>query len=236
MSECIDPDEIQVGDLTACVDGEAGARIADHIERCAFCAEKVEAYRQTQGKLLAAYYRASCPSAETLGDFYLNSLASGQKLVVARHLQTCPHCARELGEYSASPDESALLDIVGRLKGTISQVVEAMLAPPPAQLLAARGHPAHRRLYSADGLKVLLGFHPSAGYRLTLAGVIIPAKEPPSPVAGVQVELLRQGESVGIDPANELGHFVFPDIPSGEYDLMFDWHNQVILISEVRVG
>jgi len=228
--------EIPGGDLMAYVDGEADKQVANHIRRCAFCAEKVQVYGRMQGRLVALFYRASCPSPETLGDFYLNVLPPGQKLVLAKHLRQCPHCARELQEYSIPPQESALPGLMERLKGTITGVIEALLIPPRPQPVRVRGRTAHQRFYRADDLNILIGFQPSAGRRGTLSGVIIPPKQRLTSLAGIQIGLFRQDEVMGIEPLNELGHFVFESIPPGEYDLTFDWQGQMVLISKIGAG
>ncbi|MBL7183288.1 MAG: hypothetical protein ISS50_02435 [Anaerolineae bacterium] len=234
MSECVNSAEIEEGDLVAYVDGEADERVADHIRRCALCAEKAEAYRRIQEILGVVFYRASCPSPETLGDFYLNVLPPGQKLVVAKHLRECSHCAQELEEYSITSPEGVSLGIIEHLKETITGVIEALLIPPRPQPAAVRGRAAHQRFYRADALNVLIGFQSSAGRRGTLSGVIIPPEQRLTSLAGTQIGLFRQDEPMGSERVNELGHFVFEDILPGEYDLTFDWQGQMILISRIE--
>jgi anti-sigma factor RsiW len=224
----------------AYVDGEADERVVNHIRRCAFCAEKAEAYRRMQEILGAALYRASCPLPETLGDFYLNVLPPGQKLVMAKHLRECPHCARELEEYSITSPEDISLGVMEHLKEAITSVIEALLIPPRLQPAAVRGRTAHQRFYRADDLNILLTFQPSASRRGTLTGVIIPRgawsgdlAQRLASLAGTQIGLFRQGEPMGSERVNELGHFVFEGILPGEYDLTFDWQGQMILISKL---
>lgn len=225
----------------AYVDGEADERVVNHIRRCAFCAEKAEAYRRIQEILGAVLYRASCPTSETLGDFYLNVLPPGQKLVVAKHLRECPHCARELEEYSITSPEGISLGVMEHLKETITGVIEALLIPPRPQPAAVRGRTAHQRFYRADDLNILIGFQPSAGRRGTLSGVIIPRwvwsgdlAQRLTSLAGTQIGLFRQDEPMGNEHVNELGYFVFEDIPPGEYDLTFDWQGKMILVSKIE--
>jgi hypothetical protein len=241
MSECVNPAEIEEGDLMAYVDGEADQRVVNHIRRCAFCAEKAEAYGRIQETLRAVLHRTSCPSPETLGDFYLNVLPPGQKLVMAKHLRDCPHCARELEEYSITSPEDISLGVMEHLKETITSVIEALLIPPRPQPAAVRGRAAHQWFYRADDLNILSGFQPSAGRRGTLSGVIIPRgarsgdlAQRLSPLVGTQIGLFKQDEPMRSEPVNELGHFVFEDIPPGEYDLTFDWQGQMILISRIE--
>ena len=83
--------------------------------------------------LTAIFYRLSCPEPETLGDYYLKRLPPGGRLVVARHLRDCPHCARELEMYAA-PDEEAE-GALDRLRCLNSRV---MCAAPSASALLAR--------------------------------------------------------------------------------------------------
>jgi hypothetical protein len=233
MSECVNPAEIQEGDLMAYVDGEADERVVNHIGRCALCAQEAEAYRRMQEILGVVVYRASCPSPETLGDFYLNALSPGQKLVVAKHLRECPHCAQELKEYSITSPEGISLGVMEHLKEAITSVIEPLLIPPRPQPAAVRGRTAHQRFYQADDLNIFIGFQPSTGRRGTLSGAIIPPDQRLTLLAGTQIGLFRQDEPMGSEHVNELGHFVFEDISPGEYDLTFDWQGQMILISKL---
>ena len=169
-------------------------------------------------------------------------LPPGQKLVVAKHLRECSHCAQELEEYSITSPEGVSLGLMEHLKETITGVIEALLIPPRPQPAAVRGRAAHQRFYRADDLNVLIGFQPSSGHRGTLSGVIIPRwawsgdlAQRLTSLAGTQIGLFRQDEPMGSEHVNELGHFVFEDILPGKYDLTFDWQGQMILISRIEV-
>jgi hypothetical protein len=152
---------------------------------------------------------------------------------VAKHLRQCPHCARELEEYSFPSPEGVSLGVMEHLKQAITSVIEALLIPSRPQPAAVRGRTAHRWFYRADDLNILIGFQPSTGRRGTLSGAIIPSDQRLTLLAGTQIGLFRQDEPMGSEPVNELGHFVFEGILPGEYDLTFDWRGQMILISKL---
>jgi hypothetical protein len=55
-------------------------------------------------------------------------------------------------------------------------------------------------------------------------------------LTGLQVTLFCHGEGIGVQPAGELGHFVFDDVPPGEYDLAFDWDERVVLVTGIKAS
>jgi hypothetical protein len=52
-------------------------------------------------------------------------------------------------------------------------------------------------------------------------------------LAGIQVTFFHHGEAVSVQSTGELGHFVFDDVPPGEYDLAFDWDEHVVLVTGI---
>ena len=231
MRQCINPDEIRPGDLSAYVDGEAEPRVAGHVRRCAFCAGRAAAYRRMNAALVVALDRAACPAAETLGNFCLNALPAGQKLVVAKHLAECARCAAELPAFDrpASTD-----DWLAGLKG-LTAVLKGVLVAAPIPFrpqAAARGDVARQRYYQADGINISIGYRSETDRRGVLIGVILaPAA---SAVAGLRVELFRGDEAVAAQVVDSLGHFVFEAVAPGAYDLAFDWGAQVVLVTGIR--
>ena len=98
MSEgCINPTAIHEGDLIAYVDGIARKAVTEHIHRCPACAREVGEFKVLQSVLAIKLYRHSCPEPDRLLAYRLGELEDEEILTVARHLDQCPHCARELG-------------------------------------------------------------------------------------------------------------------------------------------
>jgi anti-sigma factor RsiW len=93
---CINPTEINEGDLMAYVDGTADQAVVEHVRRCPACAHQARELATLQAMLTARLYRASCPTPDQLIAYQRGELRDSEKLVVAQHVRQCPHCAREL--------------------------------------------------------------------------------------------------------------------------------------------
>ena len=163
--------------------------------------------------LTAIFYRLSCPEPETLGDYHLRRLPPGERLVVARHLRDCPHCARELEMY-ASPDEEAE-GALNKLRGLISRVLWA--TPSASGLLAPalRGGPYAQRLYQAEGVQIELQVQPAtSGYRRQrLLGQVRPIS------IVTEVELWYESEVLESSAVDDEGYFSFDRLKPGAYTL-----------------
>lgn len=236
MTQCIDPARIKEGDLMAYVDGAAGEAVKEHIRQCTFCANRAETYRRMEHVLSSALYRASCPTPTTLGLYLSKSLPAGERLVIARHLALCPHCAREMRELER-PDDDLISVILDKLSGAVTEVVEALLVAPRPRPVGVRGAPPRQRLYRADDLEIIVGTQPSRARRgrSTLLGQIRPPGEEPKSAAGTEVWLVREGELLEA-MVNDLGYFVFKEVSPGEYDIGFGWQGKAVLVREVRVS
>jgi anti-sigma factor RsiW len=231
MTECIDPTQIEEGDLIAYVDGEAEERVVEHIARCPACAEKVKQLRNTSRALLDRFYRSDCPAPEVLGQYMLGLLTPEEKLRVAAHLRGCPLCSRELE--TLEREERLGQKLVDALRGVV-EVVEAVLVPQPRLRPAAiRGQGERQFAYQAEGVEVLLGFQPSARgtRRGTLLGAVVESGTAPSDVAWI----FPAGESPSQVEIDALGGFAFEDITPGEYDLVLVIGERGILLREVVI-
>jgi len=175
--------------------------------------------------LTAIFYRLSCPEPEKLGDYHLRRLSPGERLVVARHLRDCPHCARELEMY-ASPDEGAegvlngvLSPVEGlskdRLRGLISRVLWATPSVSDRLAPALRGGPYAQRLYQAEGVQIELQVQPAtSGYRRQrLLGQVQPIS------IVTEVELWHESEVLESSAVDDEGYFSFDRLKPGAYTL-----------------
>jgi anti-sigma factor RsiW len=163
-------------------------------------------------RLSALFYRRSCPAAEELGDYHLGRLPAGQRVVIARHLRDCPHCARELALYAA-PEPEASMTPVSVLAGLVQRVfwaTPATLAAP-----ALRGAEPAPQLYTSPELRVTLEVQAAlSGYRRRR---LVGMAEPAGGVIGV--ELWQQAELLDSLLADETGFFAFDRLRPGAYTL-----------------
>jgi len=232
MTECINPTEIQEGDLLAYAEGETSLAVQDHVQHCAHCAERVAVYSRLDRWLLAGLYRTSCPAPDTLAQWQLHLLPADEELQLAAHVRACPHCAHELEELVAVDDDlrSALLD---RLRG-VSRWLEATLVTAAPRPVGLRGVSAPQRRYRAGDLDVFVGSQMGAGGQ-RLIGRLRPPADQRAGAVGVEVWLVHKGRALGSRFTDDLGHFVFPAVAPGQYDLGFDWQGQAVLIRGVEV-
>lgn len=188
--------------------------------------------------LLALFYRHSCPTPETLGDYYLGRLSPGQRLAVAQHLRYCPHCAEELSFYA---EEEEMQDkeagkLTAWLHRLVSRVRWAVPAPELLPTPAVRGTPYTQQAYQTEDVQVIIEVSPArAGYRrLDLMGQIQPAE------AANHVELWDADKTAPIEsqPVEEMGYFEFRKLSPGDYFLCLrageteTWVGPVTVISD----
>lgn len=232
MTECINPTEIQEGDLLAYAEAQADAEGQDHVRRCAHCAERAVVYSHLDQWLQAGLYRAVCPSPDVLARWQLCLLPADEELPVAAHVRICPHCTRELKELAAA-DDDLLSVLLERLRG-VGRWVEATLVTAAPQPVGLRGVPAPQRRYRAGALEVFVGSQMGRGSR-RLMGRLWPSADRRAQVAGVEVWLVQGGQILSSCSTDDRGHFVFPTVAPGRYDLGLGWQGGAVLIRGVEV-
>jgi anti-sigma factor RsiW len=106
--KCIAPDEITDEQLIAYIDGEADGATREHIRRCPYCAKRAHAYDLDQQALRALLYRAECPDAQALGEYYLGVglLSPADRAAIEEHLQACTLCAADLAKLKRFLEET----------------------------------------------------------------------------------------------------------------------------------
>ncbi len=103
--ECINPGEIETGDLMAYLHGDALPQVIEHVTHCVSCTEQVEQLRMVDAQLLVAFYRDACPTAEILAGFALDRLPATERLRVAAHIRDCSACSEEIASVRDLADE-----------------------------------------------------------------------------------------------------------------------------------
>jgi hypothetical protein len=110
------------------------------------------------------------------------------------------------------------------------------LQPADAGTRAAGNQEAERQFsYSTDVAEIVLEVLPRPGSRgLDLSGQVFPGiGEATGPLT---VHLLRDAKEVGITSTDDLGEFVFEDVPPGVYELVLSGEGVEILISTLRLA
>jgi hypothetical protein len=244
VSECIDPDELQGGELAAYIEDDLQAelpsslarqdreRVRTHLACCPHCAAQAEELRRVAAQMHAVLYRASCPAPEELALYQLSLLPARERLSLAQHVRECPHCQQELEELAREPDRPSLLHKLHQA----AQTLEAALVPPPsAQALGLRGRGPAMQRFRLEDLDVLVSVQPghSRGQR-RLEGRLLPQERADQVAWGAEVWLLQDQEAV-VAPIEARGTFSFADVEPGTYRLGFEWHNQAVQTGEIDV-
>ncbi len=227
---CINPSEIEEGDLIAYLHGDASSQVAGHVARCAFCAEQVEQLRMIDAQLLAAFYRDACPTAQVLADFALNRLLATEKLRVAAHVRRCSICSGEVTAVRDLADE-APPSLLARLRESLAL---ALVARPIARVaVPARGEGWQGR-FETDDLVVTLSVQ--AG---SLIGRVRRRDAPSDADYSGHAWLLEEKPTAEGDfPCSEIderGRFRFIAPPAGSYALLLQVGEQDVTLGTIWV-
>jgi hypothetical protein len=227
---CVDPTEIEEGDLIAYLHGDASPRVVEHVIRCAFCADQVEQLRMVDAQLLDAFYRGACPSAQALAEFALDRLPAVEKLRVAAHVRCCALCSGELEAVHSLTDE-APPSLLAQLRESLALALVARpvaSAPSPVRGEHLRGR------FEVDGFIITLSIQASA-----LTGRVRRRDGPPDAGYGGQAWLIGEGMAVDKDiPHSQVdngGRFHFTSPAAGSYALLLQIGDQNVALEEIQI-
>jgi hypothetical protein len=170
-------------------------------------------------------------------------LAGTRASVIARHLDDCPHCSREvsqlktyLGDLSADLEFS----LAERIRVLVAKLVPAggqtdPLGPPamaPA-FAGVRGEEGGPHLYQAGEAQVAIEIQDDAmrGDRKTLLGLVTGMD-----TSELVAHLWLADRHVGEVPVDKLGNLVIPGLPPGSYELILSGPEVEMHIRDLDVG
>jgi anti-sigma factor RsiW len=228
--KCINPTGIKAGDLITYLHGDASPQIVAHVARCPFCSEQVEELRMVDAQLLAAFYRESCPTPDTLADFALNRLPGTEKLRVAAHVHGCAACTDEVASVRDLTDEGPP-SLLTRLRESLAL---ALVARPVAQVTApARGEGWQGR-FEVDDLIITLSAH---GGRLT--GRVRDRDASHDADYSGDAWLLSPGMEMADEAPHSVidarGRFQFLGLAAGSYALLLQIGEQDVALEAIRI-
>ena len=235
--------ELDDGMLLSYLDGEADQKVAAHLEQCPHCRERAQRLGRLQERMGAEMYRIACPTPLELGEYHLGVLTGTQANVIARHLDDCPHCSREvsqlktyLGDLSADLEFS----LAERIRVLVAKLVPAggqtdPLGPPamaPA-FAGLRGEEDGPRLYQAGEAQVAIEImdDPMRGDRKMILGLITGMA-----TSELVAYFWLADRCVGEVPVDELGNLVIPGLAPGSYDLILSGPEVEVHIRDLDVG
>lgn len=240
---CVSPPELDDGMLLTYLDGEAAQEVATHLEQCPHCRERAHRLGRLQERMRVEMYRIACPTPLELGEYHLGVLADAQAMMVARHLDDCPHCSREVSQL-----KTYLGDLSGDLEFSPAERIRVLMAklvragertdPPGLPAMAPafaglRGEQDGPRLYQAGEAQVAIEIQDDAvrGDRKTLLGLVTGID-----ASDLVAHLWMASERVGEVPVDELGNLVIPGLVAGSYELILSGPEVEIHIRDLDVG
>jgi hypothetical protein len=241
--KCIAPSAISEEQLLAYVDGEADTDTIAHIQSCAHCAQRVQAYTTDQARLRFVFHRIECPDAHTLAEYHAGLLPAEQQTAVENHLKICVACSREIADLDRFLTEVPLIPISQTLVGHVKRIIARKIPTPTDSMLqqpalAFRGATsAPPDVYQADDIKLMVGLEADglqAGRKMIL-GLTSREGQSVASLAGAQVQLRRGETIVAVEEVDNLGNFVFTGLLSGNYELILTTNQEQVIIETVAV-
>jgi len=168
---------------------------------------------------------------------------------VRHHLDECPHCYREiaqlegyLAELEPAPEPTLPERVADRIRVLVARLVSGgsgsglpgQRVPAPAYA-GLRGDGSKAPLvYRADDVQVCVEVEADAERpsRSTVLGLVIGLEE----TSGFEAYLYQAAQCVMTTSVDELGNFVLPDLPPGEYELILSSPDLEIHIQHIQVG
>jgi len=214
-SACINPAELDPGDLIAYVAGEAGPGVAEHLERCPACRAAVGEYTDLQQRLQATFLRQSCPPAHTLAEYALGVLAPQATQSLAAHLVECPHCRAEQRDATAFLATDDPPQARGALAGLRRLLAQPLRRAPG--LAGLRGSANEESVtYDAEGVRLTVGVQRAArGGMFVIVGLL----EDWQRFAGTSISLYSGDHLIEPGFIDDLGSFTFESVRPGVYRL-----------------
>ena len=203
------------------LDGAADRATEDHLQACAYCRERADELARVEAKLRASLFRVACPPAQELGEFNLGGLSRSRKNAIRRHLETCPHCSKELlqlDEYLQLISPEAPPAVPSGLRVLVAQLLSGPLLPPALATAAARvrGEPGEPYVYQAGDARIVVDVQEDAS---RVPGKILLGLITGVPTRGWTVALGMADDPNSQTAVNEAGNFVMPIPPQGPYSL-----------------
>ena len=236
---CVQPPELTDQQILAYLDGDSELEVVQHVKQCLYCRHRVRALQSQQHLLTNQLFRVSCPAPEELGAYKLRLVNKSRLAELQTHVESCPHCQRELAEFDTSTAaiNAPQQDLVPRLRIKIAEwmsglgTIAGASAITPA-MHGVRGDPGRGYvLRTEDGLEISAEFliEPGAAGRHQLMGLVTGLDH----TIGGQLQLLSEGQHLASTVIDELGNFRVVDLSSGSYNLIltfaeFEIHTPII--------
>jgi uncharacterized protein YlaN (UPF0358 family) len=232
--QCVNPHEIQEGDLLKYLDGNASPAVIEHVTHCAACATEAALLQKSRTALQTIFFRESCPSTDELMQYQMKELSRKQMQAIKNHLVDCKSCREELSELVNvlnEPLESSWLEqwvSVGRQILTAGLVQSKMRSIP-----ALRGTPQRELTYKVANHKISLTILPppvneglwQVEGRFKSDGALVE----------MLIQLQQENQVVATDTLDEFGYFELRQLKGGIYTLIVESATTSIIIPDLKL-
>lgn len=232
MKECINPAEIQEGDLIAYIWGDARPTVTAHIAQCAFCAAETADLRLMEVAFQTALYRIDCPQTDTLLHYHLGMLSAKEQKQVQEHFVTCPNCRAEAQRFLPQPISPSWLERLSQAGRTVLEAVQVAQMQP---VLALRGE-VHQKLYQVGKYQLVLATEPPVATenRWGLEGQVMLLTEITAVLQG-RASLWQGDALIANDLVDEFGYFELKNIEAGDYTLHIELLADNLIINPLTI-
>ena len=215
--KCITSPALDNVEIAMYVDGEADEAVIAHIRQCPFCSERARQWTLLQNSLTNQSYRVDCPTPMELGNFHLGYLPDPQELVIARHLQDCLLCRREVAILEDFlTDLGPETSLLGAVKVLIARLISGQGDFAPAAG-ALRGGGKEPLTFKANGILIVLDIQSTTEGKASIFGQV--AADNQDQWTGALVELRQDDQLQASTEVDDLGTFQYASVIPGRHEL-----------------
>lgn len=179
------------------------APLLQHLAECPSCRARLEQLQRFEKRIRAKLH----PSADQIGDYYLNLLDEQQTTQVAQHITLCPHCRAELEilrKFMADTEDQVPEDRAVQPTPTPNKRPVQILRPTIQPLVYARGT-SRSVVADTQGVTINVTFEHTNASNVVISGRVIADDQ--DAWAGAELTLSQSGVVRATALLDEMGAF-----------------------------
>jgi hypothetical protein len=248
-TECASPPPLSDDELFAALDGDAPTPVRAHLERCRFCAARLEGMRMFEKTLLTAMYRVDCPTTEALTDYVMGKVSKKAGLAMDNHLLRCKLCSEEVETLRAffvtdavqEVEDATLEPLWQQFKDRFQTMGDQLVRILSPQMMWAndnrKGVSQKGLAYSYESVSVRLSLEQS-GDQFRIQGQVLDNDAPNTWINGT-VELVSQDgdqeRHLALIDDNEM--FTFTAVSAGRFNMnIYEAGGAVLRLKDVDIA
>lgn len=180
------------------------AREKEHVAQCSACQRRLAKYKRANQFLIAQLYRSQCPSATRLSQYCAGLVPGDEVMSIARHLEQCPLCSKEVAETrhifaNFDPHPEVAFSLLDEAQRIVAELVpwEPQLVTRGGAGEAERASQGWPRQYRAEDINISLHLSRASNGEILLLGLMTSANDEESidEFEGANVELYVSSHS-----------------------------------------